>query len=107
MHRRGQREFGEQKNLNISVLVYVQKRQPCLYLRAKRTFIYRQSGGAFIKIAALHLLNQFGSEILLRVLFVLGRREAGFHCPEIFAFTNQWGLICCRFCLALCRPVQL
>jgi hypothetical protein len=37
----------------------------------------------------LHLLNQFGSEILLRVLFVLGRREAGFHCPEIFAFTNQ------------------
>jgi hypothetical protein len=20
---------------------------------------------------------------------------------------NQWGLICCRFCLALCRPLQL
>jgi hypothetical protein len=40
--------------------------------------------GEFTKIAAQHLLNQFGSEILLRFPFVLGRREAGFHCPEIW-----------------------
>jgi hypothetical protein len=29
------------------------------------------------------LLNQFGSEILLRFPFVMGWREAGFDCPNI------------------------
>jgi hypothetical protein len=44
--------------------------------------------GGFTKIAervvAWQLLNQLGSEILLRFPFVLGRREAGFDCPDIW-----------------------
>jgi hypothetical protein len=35
-------------------------------------------------IAAWQLINQLGNEILLRFLFVLGRREAGFDCPAIW-----------------------
>jgi hypothetical protein len=34
--------------------------------------------------ATWQLLNQLGSEILLRFPFVLGRRKAGFHCPDIW-----------------------
>jgi hypothetical protein len=44
----------------------------------------KRSGVAFIQIAAWQLLNQLGSEILLRFPFVLGRREAEFDCPDIW-----------------------
>jgi hypothetical protein len=37
-----------------------------------------------LNVAAWQLLNQLGSEILLRFLFVLGRCEAGFDCPNIW-----------------------
>jgi hypothetical protein len=35
-------------------------------------------------VAAWQLLSHSGSEILLRFHFVLGRREAGFDCPDIW-----------------------
>jgi hypothetical protein len=37
-----------------------------------------------LNVAAWQLLNQLGSKILLRFLFVLGRRQAGFDCPYIW-----------------------
>jgi hypothetical protein len=39
------------------------------------------------------IVNQFGSEILLRFPFVLGRREAGFDCPDIWhSLISVWQL---------------
>jgi hypothetical protein len=35
-----------------------------------------------MNVAASQLLNQLGSEILLQFPFVLGRRKAGFDCPD-------------------------
>jgi hypothetical protein len=37
-----------------------------------------------IASGATPLLKQLGSEILLRFPFVLGRRKAGFDCPDIW-----------------------
>jgi hypothetical protein len=37
-----------------------------------------------LNVAAWQLLNQLGSEILLRFPFVQGRRKAGFNCPDIW-----------------------
>jgi hypothetical protein len=37
-----------------------------------------------LDFAALQLLNQLGSKILLQFPFVLGWREAGFDCPDIW-----------------------
>jgi hypothetical protein len=37
-----------------------------------------------LNVAAWQLLNQLGSEILLQFPFVLGRRKAGFDCPNIW-----------------------
>jgi hypothetical protein len=36
-----------------------------------------------LHFAAWQLLNQLSSKILLRFFFVLGRRKAGFDCPDI------------------------
>jgi hypothetical protein len=38
----------------------------------------------WLNVAAWQLLNQLGSKILLRFPFVMGRREAGFDCPDIW-----------------------
>jgi hypothetical protein len=35
-------------------------------------------------LSAWQLLNQLGSKILLRFPFVIGRREAGFDCPDFW-----------------------
>jgi hypothetical protein len=35
-------------------------------------------------VAAWQLLNQLGSKILLQFPFVMGRRKAGFDCPDIW-----------------------
>jgi hypothetical protein len=44
-------------------------------------------------VAAWQLLNQLGSDILLRFLFVLGRREAGIDCPDIWhSLISVWQL---------------
>jgi hypothetical protein len=37
-----------------------------------------------INVAVWQLLNQLGSKILHRFLFVMGRRKAGFDCPDIW-----------------------
>jgi hypothetical protein len=37
-----------------------------------------------LNVDAWQLLNQLGSEIMLQFPFVLGRREAGFYCPNIW-----------------------
>jgi hypothetical protein len=37
-----------------------------------------------LNVAAWQLLNQLGSEILFQFHFVLGRRETGFGCPNIW-----------------------
>jgi hypothetical protein len=37
-----------------------------------------------LNVAVWQLLNQLGSEILLRFPFVLGRRETELDCPDIF-----------------------
>jgi hypothetical protein len=37
-----------------------------------------------LKPAAWQLINQLGSKILIRFLFVMSRREAGFDCPDIW-----------------------
>jgi hypothetical protein len=37
-----------------------------------------------LNVAAWQLLNQLGSEILLRFPFVLGRRKTGFYYPNIW-----------------------
>jgi hypothetical protein len=37
-----------------------------------------------LNVAARQLLNQLGSEILLRCPFVLGGRKAEFDCPDIW-----------------------
>jgi hypothetical protein len=44
-----------------------------------------------LNVAAWPLLNF--SEILLRFPFVLGRRNAGFDCPQYLAFTNPFEAI--------------
>jgi hypothetical protein len=36
-----------------------------------------------LNVAAWQLLNQLGSKILLQFPFVMGRRKAGFDCPDI------------------------
>jgi hypothetical protein len=44
-------------------------------------------------VAAWQLLNQLGSEILLLFPFVLGRRKAGFDCPNIWHLPiSEWQL---------------
>jgi hypothetical protein len=46
-----------------------------------------------LNVAAWQLLNQFGSKILLRFLFVQGRRKAEFDCPDIWhSPTYVWQL---------------
>jgi hypothetical protein len=51
--------------------------------RARRSNPGRLRGNLpkFRNVTAWQLLNQLGSEILLRFPFLLGRREAGFDCP--------------------------
>jgi hypothetical protein len=55
-------------------------------LEIESRFLKRSGEGdlaKFFNVAARQLLNQLSSEILLRFFFVLGRRGAGFDCPNI------------------------
>jgi hypothetical protein len=50
----------------------------------RQAFQFEASRPKLLNVAAWQLLNQLGSEILLRFSFVLGRRKAGFDCPDIW-----------------------
>jgi hypothetical protein len=43
-----------------------------------------------LNVAAWQLLKQLGSKILFRFPLVLGRREAGFCCPDIWHLPAVW-----------------
>jgi hypothetical protein len=67
-----------------------------------------QPGGdspTLLHVAVWQLLNHLGSKILLRFPFVLGRRKAGFDCPDIWHLPIP--VLLCGNCQKVCWHKRL